>query len=435
MILNANTRGNAKELARHLLNTRDNDHVELHDLRGFIAEDLNGAFREAEAIAMGTKCINHLFSLSLSPPEYADVAVETFEKAIDRIEAELGLNGQPRAIVFHEKEGRRHAHAVWSRIDGQEMKAIKIDFYKRRLTDFSKQLFLENGWPLPDGLQDQRRRDPLSFSLSEWQQAKRTGLDPKVTKTLLRECWNVSDTCESFEAALREKGFWLAHGDRRSYVALDWRGEIYSLSRAIGVKKKELAVRLGNTKFLRSVDETKAHIGAQLTPKIQEWAKDAEAQAKKTRLSLTFKTEQMIQRQRSERESLRQSQALRWQSEERARAARTPRGIRGLWGWISGKNKKIRAMNEAEIEKAKTRDLAERQQIIRKQINERRRVQQMVMHVRRQQGNTLTLLAADVAKAMAMGRVPESAIKKDQTQERSINRRRTRDRGPDYEPN
>ena len=83
------------------------------------------------------------------------------------------------------------------------MKAIKIDFYKRRLTDFSKQLFLENGWPLPDGLQDQRRRDPLSFSLSEWQQAKRTGLDPKVTKTLLRECWNVSDTCESFEAALR----------------------------------------------------------------------------------------------------------------------------------------------------------------------------------------------------------------------------------------
>ena len=113
MILNANRRGNAKDLARHLLNTRDNDHVELHELRGFVADDLHGAFHESEAIAMGTKCITHLFSLSLSPPAYADVPVETFEKAIDRIENSLGLSDQPRAIVFHEKEGRRHAHAVW----------------------------------------------------------------------------------------------------------------------------------------------------------------------------------------------------------------------------------------------------------------------------------------------------------------------------------
>lgn len=61
------------------MNTRDNDHVELHDLLGFIAKDLSGTLREAEAIAMGTKCINHLFFLSLSPPEYAEVAVQTFE--------------------------------------------------------------------------------------------------------------------------------------------------------------------------------------------------------------------------------------------------------------------------------------------------------------------------------------------------------------------
>src|SRR6056297_2468907 len=149
MILNANQRGNAKELARHLLNTRDNDHVELHDLRGFVSNDLHGALLEAEAISMGTKCTNHLFSLSLSPPDYADVPTQTFEKAVARIEAALGLEGQSRAIVFHEKEGRRHAHAVWSRIDGNEMKAIKLPFYKRHLTDISKQLFLENGWPLP----------------------------------------------------------------------------------------------------------------------------------------------------------------------------------------------------------------------------------------------------------------------------------------------
>lgn len=91
MILNGNERGNAKELARHLLNMRDNDHVELHDLRGFVSDDLHGALPEAEAISMGTRCVNHLFSLSLNPPEHADVPVETFEKTIERIEAGLGL--------------------------------------------------------------------------------------------------------------------------------------------------------------------------------------------------------------------------------------------------------------------------------------------------------------------------------------------------------
>lgn len=435
MILNANERGNAKDLARHLLNTRDNDHVDLHDLRGFIADDLHGALREAEAISMGTRCKNHLFSLSLSPPGYADVPVETFEKAVNRIEADLGLEGQPRAIVFHEKEGRRHAHAVWSRINAEEMKAINLSFYKRQLTGISKELFLENGWPLPEGLQDHRRRDPLKFSLAEWQQAKRTGLDPKVTKALLRECWNISDTRQSFEAALREKGFWLAHGDRRSFVAVDWRGEVYSLSRAVGAKKKELTARLGDAVALRSVDETKAHIGAQLSPKIREWAKEAEARTRKMRLSLTFQCEQIVQRQRGEREQLRQKQEKRWQAEEKARATRTPRGIRGLWGWITGKNKQIRQINEAEIRQARARDLAERQDIIRKQITERRQLQQSVMHVRQHQRDMLSTLAADIAKAMEMGRVPEATIKKEQSRQRRPDRRKSRDQDPDFEPN
>ena len=54
MILNANERGNAGELARHLLNDRDNEHVELHELRGFASGSLHGAMKEAEAIARGT---------------------------------------------------------------------------------------------------------------------------------------------------------------------------------------------------------------------------------------------------------------------------------------------------------------------------------------------------------------------------------------------
>ncbi|WP_347264263.1 hypothetical protein [Nitrobacter sp.] len=46
MILVGNQRGGAKDLALHLLK-EENDHVEVHELHGFAARDLRGAFNEA----------------------------------------------------------------------------------------------------------------------------------------------------------------------------------------------------------------------------------------------------------------------------------------------------------------------------------------------------------------------------------------------------
>lgn len=51
MILKASERGDGAQLARYLLALRENDHVELHDVRGFASDDLRGAFCEADAIA------------------------------------------------------------------------------------------------------------------------------------------------------------------------------------------------------------------------------------------------------------------------------------------------------------------------------------------------------------------------------------------------
>lgn len=134
MILNANSRGHGQELERHLLNVEDNEHAVVHELRGFVGDDLGDAFAEVEAIATGTKCQQYLFSLSLNPPKLETVPIETFEATIDAIEREQGLTGQPRAIVFHEKLGRRHAHCVWSRIDAEQRKGINLPHFKRKLT-------------------------------------------------------------------------------------------------------------------------------------------------------------------------------------------------------------------------------------------------------------------------------------------------------------
>lgn len=190
MIIKAKERGDAPQLARYLLADRDNDHVELHEVRGFASDDLVAAFEEAEAIASGTRCHNHLFSISLNPPEGEQVSAAAFERAIDAVEKKMGLENQPRAIVFHEKDGRRHAHAVWSRVDHAQMRAINLPHYKMKLRDVSRQLFLEHGWDMPRGLQDRALRDPLNFSREEWQQAKRVGLDPKEIKTVFQQCWS-----------------------------------------------------------------------------------------------------------------------------------------------------------------------------------------------------------------------------------------------------
>lgn len=77
MILKAKERGDAPQLARYLLALRDNDHVELHEVRGFASEDLPGAFREADAIAKGTRCEKYLFSISLNPPQGEQVGTDT----------------------------------------------------------------------------------------------------------------------------------------------------------------------------------------------------------------------------------------------------------------------------------------------------------------------------------------------------------------------
>lgn len=145
MILKGNQRGGGRQLAAHLLNAHDNEHVEVHDLRGFVADDLPGAFHEAYGVSRGTRAKQFLFSLSLNPPRDAKVSTAAFENAIASVEERLGLQDQPRAIVFHEKEGRRHAHAVWSRIDAAEMKAINLPHTKLKLRDVSRELYLEHG--------------------------------------------------------------------------------------------------------------------------------------------------------------------------------------------------------------------------------------------------------------------------------------------------
>lgn len=398
MILKASQRGHGQNLAVHLMRLDDNEHVALHELRGFAADNLRDAFTEAEAISGGTKCRQYLFSLSLSPPEDARVPVEVFEDAIGRIEERLGLSGQPRAVVFHEKEGRRHAHCVWSRIDADTMTARPMSFFKTKLMSVSRDLYLEHGWKMPRGLENAAERNPTNFSLAEWQQAKRQGIDPRWLKAALQECWQRSDNETSFGRALEERGFFLARGDRRGFVVLDHQGEIWSLPKVLGLKTKDVRGRLDTGESLRSVDDTKAIIGHRMSPAIRRHVEDSRAQFRRRSAVLGERKAAMTQTHRKARQALEGKQARDWENETRVRTGRLPKGLRGLWHRITGHYQEVRRANEIEAKATQLRHAQERQSLIDAQRGERALLQAEFKKLRSAQAAQLLELRRDIGR-------------------------------------
>lgn len=363
MILVGNSRGSAQGLAQHLLNTHENEKVEVHEVSGFVSDTLPGALNEAQGISRGTKCQKFLFSLSLNPPKDVFVEVADFERAVDQAEEKLGLTGQPRAIVFHEKDGRRHAHAVWSRIDAGQMKAIPMDFHKRRLQDVSRALYREHGWDMPKGHENPLHRNPTNFSLAEWQQAKRAKKDVKALKAMFAECWAQSDSKAAFAHALKERGLILAQGDRRGFVAVDYKGEAYSISKYAGVKAKDTRARFGSHEDLPTKDE--AHVrAADLVTKRLDALKGEQAQQKEHKLDrLELEETKKAEQQREQRSALEKHQAERTQREDSERQSRFRTGLWGFLDRFTGRRKRTESENQAEILQHQQRDKTEQQRL------------------------------------------------------------------------
>lgn len=376
MILVGSQRGGASQLASHLMNDRDNDHVTVEELRGFLADDLHGALSEAHAIAKGTRCKQFLFSLSFNPPKNADISIDGLREAADRAEDLLGLAEQPRAIVIHEKNGRRHAHVVWSRIDADEMKAINLPHFKSRLGGLSKDLYLEHGWELPEGHRANGWKSPLNFTLAEWQQAKRLDLDPREIKQIFQSCWQQSDGLNGLRHALEEHGYFLAKGDRRGVVALDIHGEVYSVARWTGVKTKELQARLRGHEALPAVADVSKNIRSRMSQRLRAHIQEDRQKQREEEKPLLTQRASMVAAQRAEREQLARRQEQRLRLEQKQRAERLHTGIRGVWELLTGKARAIRKQNEQEAYQGYLRDRDQRERVYAEQAKERKAIQQ-----------------------------------------------------------
>ena len=270
MIPFASERGEGQDLAAHLQNAEDNEFIEVADMRGAVAQDLHGAFAEWEAQARAlTRCSNYLFSLSINPDQLQGrITREAYFDYIARVEAKNGLSDQPRAVVFHIKDGREHCHVVWSRIDVEAGKAVELPFYKDKLMTVSREFARDHGLQLPDGYyahEDRQWRRNRQLSRYDSIKQKETGITHEQRMAAITEAWRGSDSGAAFVHALEERGYVLACGRNKSRpVLVDVYGHTYALTRLIddpAVKTAHVRERLGTDyapENLPTVEEAQA---------------------------------------------------------------------------------------------------------------------------------------------------------------------------------
>jgi hypothetical protein len=252
MIINGGSRRNAQFFAKHLANPEENERVTLCEIRNLAAATIAEAFREMDAISMGTQCSNYFYHVNINPLSGEALTPAQWGRALDLLEENLGLTGHARFIVEHQKKARVHRHAVWLRIDVRRMRAVEMtdDYEKHQAT--ARQLEQEFGLAQGKsvlGPRTQKGARPARRPKS-WEtfRGHKSGIDPHAMTEHVTTLYRSSRDGEAFARSLNEHGFMLVKGDRRNFCIIDGAGHKHSLGRRLkGITADALA------KFMKNV--------------------------------------------------------------------------------------------------------------------------------------------------------------------------------------
>lgn len=312
MIAKGNPHNNGPRLARYLTaDSRGNERVEIRELRGFASDNILEAFALGQILAEGTRAENPFFHVQVRLPKNETLDREEWQAVADRIEGQLGFDGQARAIVFHQKDGQEHMHLAWSRIDVETMRAIDPGLYKRKLKEVCRKLEKEMGL---QQVRNKRKSDEKTKPAArpEYEQSRRLKTDLKVIRENIRDCWDKSDNGRHFMEALEEKDLMLAQGDRRAFVVVDLQGGYHALSKRItGATAKDTAHRL-------------ADLGKNSLPKIEE-AKAVQLEKYKKKELMAMPDQRAVEEEEQRKEAVRieeekRQDAVRQEEENREKA-------------------------------------------------------------------------------------------------------------------
>jgi hypothetical protein len=270
VIAKGNLHGNGAKLARYLVTGRKGERAELVELRGFASPDIRQAFTDvhiqAAVVRQNAKPFFHVY---VRLPAGEELTRNQWRHAANRIEKQLGFEGQGRTIAFHHQPGGdTHMHIAWSRIDLEQRRARDPGLYKNKLKEISRQLECELGLTRISS-----ERPPGSKTRApgrkESEQARRLGTDLASIREAIRSCFDAADNGRRFVAAIEAHGLVLARGERRDFVVVDHAGGLHALSKRItGTTAAQIRARLADLDpaALPSISQAKAQLAENPEP-------------------------------------------------------------------------------------------------------------------------------------------------------------------------
>ena len=242
--------------AAHLTSAK-NERVEIIEIRDLLSRDLLGAFKEMQDVAAGSNCAKFMYHANIDPDPRFPMTPAQWREAVDTLEKKLGLTDQPRAVVAHVKEGREHRHVMWSRVNGDTLRAVSDSHNYRKHEEVSRELERQFGHERVQGAHAEREgkerpaRTPDRADIQQQERAGKSGRAAveavKQVKADLTALWGQTRTGQEFAAAVAERGYILAQGDRRDFVVVDRVGAVHSLARRIeGVRTAAVRERMAD---------------------------------------------------------------------------------------------------------------------------------------------------------------------------------------------
>jgi len=194
-------------------------------------------------MSLGGKTDNYFYHFNLNPREDEPLTPEQLKVAVATTLENLGLEDQPYFLVEHDKDGRSpHFHCIVLRVDLDSGKAISDSHdyaIHQRTADQLEQLFAH------ERTNRERGPDGPNPKGHEAQRGKETGIDPKDVAAELKDLWQHADSGQAFAAALEERGYILADGDR-GFVVIDRAGGLHSVARRVGARLAEVNARMAD---------------------------------------------------------------------------------------------------------------------------------------------------------------------------------------------
>jgi hypothetical protein len=256
MIIEGGTHNSARNLARYLLNPKENEREFLLDLRDAATDNLRGALTDWElcgrSLTKGDKILFHSY-LRLRDGEA--LTESQWIQTIDRLEEQLGLMNCPRAIVGHNNAERGlHVHVVWSRLDMETEKLAPLHHSRRRFHEVAR--WAEKEFALDPVPVRERKRNDRKLEDREIKALKEAGADRDTLAKFVTAAWKASDSGEEMKAMLNALGVELKPGDRRDYV-VEYKGVKMNPVRLLdGVRAADFRERMKDVPIEKERDES-----------------------------------------------------------------------------------------------------------------------------------------------------------------------------------